>query len=58
MISSQGRAPWTTATGLVVRGYVSKIDKSVQPYGLVIPASFTPDRKWRLDTWFHGRGET
>ena len=54
----EGRAPWTTATGLVVRGYLSKIDKSVQPYGLVIPASFTPDRKWRLDTWFHGRGET
>ena len=40
-----GRAPWTTATGLVVRGYLSKIDKSVQPYGLVIPASFTTDRK-------------
>jgi hypothetical protein len=53
----QGRAPWTTATGLVVRGYVSKIDKSVQPYGLVIPAGFTPNRKWRLDTWFIGRSE-
>ena len=55
---TQGRAPWTTATGLVVRGYVSKIDKSVQPYGLVIPPSFVPDRKWRLDAWFHGRSET
>jgi dienelactone hydrolase len=55
---TQGRAPWTTATGLVVRGYVSKIDGSVQPYGLVIPTTFSPDRKWRLDTWFHGRGET
>ena len=55
---AQGRAPWTTATGLVVRGYVSKIDKSVQPYGLVIPAGFSPDRKWRLDAWFHGRNET
>lgn len=54
----QGRAPWTTATGLVVRGYMSKIDKSVQPYGLVIPGSFSPDRKWRLDAWFHGRNET
>lgn len=54
----QGRAPWITATGLVVRGYVSKIDQSVQPYGLVIPASFQPDRKWRLDAWFHGRSET
>ncbi len=57
---AEGRAPWTTATGLIVRGYVSKIDKSVQPYGLVIPASFTPNttHRWRLDAWFHGRGET
>src|SRR5256885_12107894 len=56
---AQGQAPWTTATGLIVRGYVSKIDKSVQPYGLVMPASFAPTRPhhWRLDTWFHGRSE-
>ena len=54
----QGRAPWTTATGLVVRGYVSKIERACSRMDLVIPASFTPDRKWRLDTWFHGRGET
>jgi pimeloyl-ACP methyl ester carboxylesterase len=54
-----GRAPWTSATGLVVRGYISKIDKSVQPYGLVIPPTFGPEKphKWRLDTWLHGRGE-
>jgi dienelactone hydrolase len=54
-----GAAPWTAATGLVVRGYVSKIDRSVQPYGLVVPASFAPTRphRWRLDTWFHGRSE-
>src|SRR6187549_2045199 len=31
----KGHAPWLTATGLVVRGYRSKIDGSVQPYGLV-----------------------
>ncbi len=54
----QGKAPWTTATGLVVRGYISKIDGSVQPYGLVIPPSYSPSREWRLDTWFHGRSET
>lgn len=57
---ASGQAPWTSATGLVVRGYVSKIDKSVQPYGLVVPASFFPTsaHKFRLDTWFHGRTET
>ena len=56
---SSGEAPWTTMTGLVVRGYVSKIDGSVQPYGLVIPSSVTanPMRPRRLDIWFHGRGE-
>jgi hypothetical protein len=53
-----GSAPWTTATGLVVRGYISKIDRSVQPYGLVIPADFKPDHPHRLDAWFHGRNET
>lgn len=55
-----GQAPWTSATGLVVRGYVSKLDDSVQPYGMVVPASYT-DRgpgRFRLDLWFHGRGET
>ncbi len=57
---AQGQAPWASATGLIVRGYISKLDKSVQPYGLVIPASFSPNapHRWRLDTWFHGRNET
>lgn len=56
----RGQAPWTTATGLVVRGYRSNIDDSVQPYGLVVPPTWSPNapRKWRLDAWFHGRGET
>ncbi|MDB5302231.1 MAG: alpha/beta hydrolase: peptidase or carbohydrate esterase [Phycisphaerales bacterium] len=55
----EGKAPWTTATGLVVRGYVSKIDGSVQPYGMIVPESWAKDpaRKRRLDIWYHGRGE-
>lgn len=46
-------------TGLVVRGYVSKIDGSVQPYGLVVPVSYTPKtlNNYRLDVWLHGRGD-
>ncbi len=57
---SHGDAPWTRANGLVVRGYVSKIDGSVQPYGLVVPPSYQPERahNWRVDAWFHGRSET
>jgi pimeloyl-ACP methyl ester carboxylesterase len=55
-----GQSPWTTATGLVVRGYVSKIDASVQPYALVVPPSYSPTapHRWRLDLWYHGRSET
>ena len=57
---ADGKASWPTARGLVARGYVSKIDKSVQPYGLVVPATYSPalPRRWRLDIWFHGRNET
>ena len=54
-----GQAPWTKQSGLVVRGYRSRIDGSVQPYGLVIPTGITPDgAPGRLDFWCHGRGET
>jgi dienelactone hydrolase len=55
-----GNPPWLTATGLVVRGYVSKIDGSVQPYGLVVPPTFQPgsNHKHRLDVWLHGRDDS
>ncbi|OWK40615.1 prolyl oligopeptidase family serine peptidase [Fimbriiglobus ruber] len=55
----EGKSPWTTATGLVVRGYRSKIDGSAQPYGLVVPKNYDPKAatKHRLDFWWHGRGE-
>src|SRR5215475_14686831 len=56
----EGKAPWTTQTGLVVRGYVSDIDGSVQPYGLVVPPTYQQNLpfQYRLDLWFHGRSET
>lgn len=55
-----GKASWTTQTGLIVRGYVSEVDGSVQPYGLVVPATYQPNlpHQYRLDIWFHGRGDT
>ena len=55
----EGKPAWNSATGLVVRGYVSKIDGSIQPYGLVIPEDWTPTEKnsRRLDFWFRGRAE-
>ena len=56
-----GKAPWTTQTGPVVRGYRSKIDGSVQPFGVVVPATWkgredkAPRPTW---IWNHGRGDT
>lgn len=54
-----GKTPWATQTGGVLRGYVSKIDGSVQPYWMVVPADydFKGDKKHRLDFWWHGRFE-
>ena len=56
----EGRPSWLRATGLVVRGYVSKVDGSVQPYGLVVPADafHPPDRSRWLEVWLHGRDDT
>lgn len=55
----RGHAPWTEETGLVIRGYRSKLDDSVQPYALVIPPEWKrgsgPAR--RLDVVLAGRGE-
>lgn len=55
-----GETPWTKQTGLVALGYVSKIDGSVQPYGMVIPTTWAAGdtRKRRMDFFCHGRGET
>ena len=53
----KGETPWIRQTGLVVRGYKSKIDGSVQPYGMVIPDNYAGSLM-RLDFWCHGRGET
>lgn len=42
------------------RAYVSKIDGSIQPYGLIVPESYVPNgpQKYRLDVWLHGMHET
>jgi len=49
-----GTSSWTKKTGNVVRGFVSRIDGGVQPYGLTIPASYDGKRPMRLDIWLHG----
>ena len=51
---------WTAARGSIVRAYRSRIDDSVQPYGLRVPADWKPEDKQRrpLYLWFHGRSDT
>ncbi len=69
-----GKASWNAISGadgkptpdakdklpaMVVRAYRSKIDGSIQPYGVVLPEDYKPgDNKQRpLHFWCHGRGE-
>ncbi len=54
-----GTSSWTSATGPVVRGYVSKIDGSVQPYGVNVPTNWKPTDKTPrpLSFWLHGRND-
>ncbi len=59
-LEAKAKTPTTLTHVPVVRGYVSKIDGSVQPYGLKIPVSYLTgdDHPRRLDFWLHGRGDT
>ncbi len=54
-----GKPTWQGDTGRVVHGFVSRLDDTVQPYGLVVPESYEPgtSREYKLDVWLHGRGE-
>ncbi len=56
---ARGESPWTRQTGLVVRGFRSQLDDTVQPYGLLVPEDYDFDARdgRRLDVWLHGRGE-
>ena len=51
---SAGKHPWTTKKGRLVRGYVSEVDGSTQPYGLIIPANYDKRQPIRLDVVLHG----
>jgi dienelactone hydrolase len=53
-----GAPTWPTRKGHVVRAYVSRIDGSVQPYGLTIPDSYDGTKPVRLDVWQHGTNRT
>ena len=52
-----GSPSWAKTKGRVVRAYRSTIDGSVQPYGLIIPESYS-GQPIRLDVWMHGTNRT
>ncbi len=53
----EGKAPWALTSG--PRGYVSRIDGSVQPYILGVPSEYKAGdgKRYRLDVNCHGRNE-
>ena len=52
-----GKPSWIKAKGRVLRAYISTVDGSVQPYGMIIPESYTGE-PIRLDVWMHGTSRT
>ena len=49
-----GQQPWTTRKGKVLRAYVSAVDGSTQPYGVIVPTSYDATKPVRLDVVLHG----
>jgi hypothetical protein len=49
------RALWPKQKGQLVRAYRSRVDDSVQPYALSIPANYDGRKPARLDVVLHGR---
>jgi pimeloyl-ACP methyl ester carboxylesterase len=49
-----GEPPWSTRKGKVLRGFVSAVDGSVQPYAVVVPETYNPSKPMRLDVVLHG----
>ena len=52
-----GNPSWVVQEGSTIRGYFSRIDQSVQPYALTLPAGVDPlnSKRWPLHVVLHGR---
>ncbi len=57
---SKSLPPWETQAGTTIRGYISEVDGSVQPYALTLPEGVDPQdgKRWPLHVKLHGRGGT
>lgn len=52
-----GASPWMQQKGRRVHGFYSKLDGSVQLYGMRIPDSYDGSQPARLYVWLHGRDQ-
>lgn len=52
--TTQGTMPWATRKGKTARGFQSRVDGSVQPYGVIVPAGYDGKTAFRLDVVLHG----
>ena len=51
---TEEKRSWTTRRGKVALGYVSVVDGSVQPYGVIVPKTYDGKSPIRLDVVLHG----
>ncbi len=51
---ADSKRPWTARTGKIALGYVSDVDGSVQPYGVILPKGYDGKTPLRLDVVLHG----
>ncbi len=49
-----GKAAWTVKKGKVLRGFMSAVDGSIQPYGVIVPQGYDGRQPMRLDVVLHG----
>ena len=55
---AMGESPWLNFTGRsAIRAYRSRVDGSLQPYAVTLPADYgkNRDKRYRLDVVLHGR---
>lgn len=48
------KRPWSLRNGKVFRAFVSAVDGSTQPYGVIIPVRYDGTKPMRLDVVLHG----
>lgn len=51
---TKDKRPWASKPGRVARAFVSTVDGSVQPYGVILPKNFDAAKPIRLDVVLHG----